>query len=80
MNNDISRAFDTLPPEAQRQVRDFILYLQTRYKPAPKKDSTGSRKLADEAFVGIWRNRVDMKSGTLWVRETRNSEWGKTDE
>jgi hypothetical protein len=31
-NNALSKP-DTLPPEAQQQVIDFIAFLQTRYRP-----------------------------------------------
>ncbi|HKY70222.1 MAG TPA: DUF2281 domain-containing protein, partial [Gammaproteobacteria bacterium] len=34
--NNILKEFDTLPPEAQKQVIDFIAFLQMRYE--PKKD------------------------------------------
>ncbi len=66
--------FDTLPPEAQKQVMDFISFLQTRYKPASKRKpkKIGVR---NEAFVGIWRGRDDMQNSTAWVRDLRKRHW-----
>jgi len=80
MSQDIRQSYNTLPPDAQRQVRDFIAFLQARQKKAEKLGTKASPRLADEAFVGIWRDRTDITSGTLWVSETRNKEWGKKDE
>ena len=64
-----------LPPEAQRQVFDFIAFLKTRYKPASVRKS----KVADwskEPFVGIWKDREDMNDSESWVRQTRRTQWG----
>ena len=76
LQNDVLDQFKTLPPEAQRQVVDFITFLQTRYHPTVKGKTKA--KLADESFVGIWRNREDMQNSNAWVRESREIEWGKT--
>jgi hypothetical protein len=80
MTQDIRRSYNTLPPDAQRQVRDFIAFLQARQKKAEKQSIKTSPELAEEAFVGIWRDRADIANGALWVREARNKEWGKQDE
>ena len=31
--------------------------------------------LEDEPFVGMWKDREDMKDSTQWVRQTRQQEW-----
>jgi len=70
--NDISN----LPPEAQRQVADFISFLKTRYK---KPQKTASRNnISNDPFIGIWKDRDDMKDSSKWVRNLRASEWGGT--
>ena len=67
--------FVNLPPEAQRQVRDFIAFLQARYvSPRPRKNVKPTR-LANEAFIGMWRNRDDLRDSSAWVRSTRKREW-----
>lgn len=69
--------FSTLPPEAQRQVVDFIEFMKMRYKPAAKtKKVTRQTALKDEAFIGMWRDREDMQDSSQWVRDLRRKEWG----
>ena len=72
INNDIS----TLPPEAQRQVIDFIAFLKTRYREIRPGKKTACNKISNEPFIGIWDGRKDMKDSSQWVRNTRESEWG----
>ena len=75
----ISREFAALPPELQRQVIDFIAFLRSRH-PDTKLNATVKRsKLADEPFIGMWRNRKDLRDSTAWVREIRNREWMSRD-
>ncbi len=74
--NDVLEKLNALPPEAQQQVVDFIKFLQTRYQPKPGKKAKS--KLAGEAFIGIWRNREDMRDSSAWVRESRSTEWGES--
>lgn len=69
--------FSGLPPEARQQVLDFIAFLQTRYTPSRPRKRVRPTKLAQEAFVGIWRNREDLHDSSAWVRNARTSEWGK---
>ncbi len=53
--------FLNLPPEAQRQVMDFIAFLQARYAPPRSRKNIRPTKLANEAFIGMWRNRDDLR-------------------
>jgi hypothetical protein len=77
--NTVFQDLQSLPPEAQKQVADFIAFLQTRYNvPATKrKEKSTPKKLADEAFIGIWRNRNDMQDSAEWVKQLRSGEWGQ---
>ena len=70
--NDIA----TLPPEAQRQVADFISFLQTRYKRREK--SVRRDTIANDPFIGMWKDREEMKDSHKWLRNLRESEWGGT--
>jgi len=54
--------FINLPPEAQRQVVDFIVFLRTRYAPSRRRRTAKPTKLANEPFIGMWRSRE------LWGR------------
>ena len=74
-SNDVLEKFRTLPPEAQKQVLDFIAFLETRYRPVRRKETVGVR-LSQEGFVGIWRDRTDLRDSSGWVRSMRGTEWG----
>lgn len=72
INNDIA----TLPPEAQQQVFDFIEFLKLRYKRIRPGKKSARNKIANDPFIGIWKDRKDMQDSAEWVRSTRDSEWG----
>jgi hypothetical protein len=72
---NLVRDIVSLPPEAQKQVSDFVAFLKTRY-PVTKSDRKAKRtKLTDEPFIGMWRDRDDMQDSSAWVRHVRESEW-----
>ncbi|MBU1341008.1 MAG: DUF2281 domain-containing protein [Proteobacteria bacterium] len=56
INNDIA----TLPPEAQRQVFDFIEFLKIHYKRIQPGKKAARNKIANESFIGIWDGRKDI--------------------
>jgi len=74
--SNIVRDLASLPPEEQQQVMDLIALLKTRYRATPRRQKT--RKLADEPFIGMWRDRDDMQDSTAWVRQLRHREWEHT--
>jgi hypothetical protein len=78
--NSVFQDFQSLPPEAQRQVADFIAFLQARHKPATARRKAKQSNLSDEAFIGMWRDRTDMQNSTEWVRNLRKREWGQGNE
>ncbi len=77
MNEDILREINALPPEAQRQLEDFIAFLRQRYKSSPSAKTANTSDLAIEEFVGMWRDREDMQDSTAWIRRVRQSHWSK---
>jgi hypothetical protein len=72
--NDISN----LPPEAQRQVVDFIAFLKKRYKRSEEEKENKPINFINEPFIGIWKDREDMKNSSSWLRKVRKAEWGTT--
>ncbi len=76
INEELLREINSLPLEAQRQIEDFISFLRERYKSAPPKIVSTS-DLETEAFVGMWRDREDMRDNSAWVRNVRETHWGK---
>ena len=75
---ELLREFESLPPEAQREVIDFIAFLRIRYKLPRPSDKRRKKPLADEVFVGMWRNREDMEDSSRWVRKIRKREWTRS--
>ncbi len=71
--NDISN----LPPEAQRQVKDFVAFLRVRYRTPARKETRQLQKITNEAFIGIWKDREEMKDSDKWLRTMRKTEWGE---
>jgi len=71
----IAREMASLPPEAQKEVIDFLAFLKTRYRSSPAGTRTRRIKLTDEPFIGMWRGRKDMQDGTAWVRNLRQCQW-----
>ena len=74
---DVMEKFRALPPEAQQQVLDFMASLAGRYRLVER--SKPKRKLSEEKFVGIWRERADLENSTGWVRNVRRTEWGNVE-
>ena len=73
---NIVRDIASLPPEAQKQVIDFVAFLKARYPTTRPVRKTRRTRLADEPFIGMWRNREDMQESTAWVQSLRQHEWG----
>lgn len=79
MNQErIWQEFTALPPEAQRQVMDFIAFLRIHYAEMPREKADAQSELTKEPFVGLWRDRKDMQDSTAWVRNVREREWVKS--
>ena len=74
-NEEILREIKSLPPEAQRQLEDFISFLREHYQGA-RPNAAPASELRDEPFVGMWRDREDMADSSAWVRKVRESHWG----
>ena len=71
----ITREMASLPPEAQKQILELVVFLKTRYLSAPASGTAKRRKLTKEPFIGMWRNRKDMQDSTAWVRKLRQCQW-----
>lgn len=62
---NIFREWESLPPEARKLVVDFVAFLKSRYPKASSVKKTRRTKLADEPFIGMWRDREDMRDSTV---------------
>ncbi|MGI9108033.1 MAG: hypothetical protein ACR2G4_17525 [Pyrinomonadaceae bacterium] len=76
-HEEIWREFAALPLEGQRQVVDFIAFLQQRYGRSDRVEGSSAPDLAEDGFIGIWRDREEIGDSSAWVRRTRAREWVK---
>jgi hypothetical protein len=74
---ELLREFLDLPPRDQAQVVDLIEFLRTRNGSQRALDVATEVSLAEESFVGMWKDREDMQDSSAWVRGTREREWVK---
>ncbi len=73
------RDFAALPPEAQRQVKDFIDLLLAQYTQVSSEVQADKPELMEEPFIGLWHDREDMQDSTNWVQSLRRREWAQTE-
>ena len=73
---EIIRELASLPPEGQKEAADFIASLHDRYARSVSREQT-KPDLLSLKFVGMWRDRDDMRDSTAWVRGLREREWVK---
>ncbi len=71
----IVRELSILSPEKQREVYDFIAFLSNRSKSIKPRKTATRKKLAEEPFIGLWRDREDLQDSAAWVRRIRENEW-----
>ena len=63
-----------LPLDAQREVADFIAFLQQRDRPPKPSQQSPQVDLQTDPFIGMWKDREDMQDSTQWVRTIRQGE------
>jgi len=66
---------DQLPPSARKEAEDFVKFLYDQYV-KPQSEKTAVSPLTESPFVGMWKDREDLKDSTAWVKKQRNSQWG----
>jgi hypothetical protein len=75
-HEEILQEITSLPLEGQRQVIDFIIFVRQRYAQADSNKKT-PLNISTEDFVGMWKDRDDLKESSEWVRRIRETEWTK---
>ena len=65
---------DSLSPEAQRQVVDFVAFLK-KLQDFDSGLTQPHSDLSPQPFIGMWRHREDLKDSRAWLRKTRQAEW-----
>lgn len=69
------REFMALSEEDQRRVATFIASLRAGSRSALSDGLEKQADLTDEPFVGMWREREDMRDSSIWLRGVREREW-----
>jgi len=65
----------TLPDELQKEAADFIAFLRTRNTVHNKRKPKKSLNLKLEPFIGMWKDRGELKDSSAWVKTIRQTEW-----
>ena len=78
MKPEIIKQIDSLPPEAQKILEHFVVFLIQQHLKSPASPSSSpSTPLQDESFFGMWEDHKEMNDSINWTRSIRKSEWGK---
>ncbi|MBP0011382.1 MULTISPECIES: hypothetical protein [unclassified Roseofilum] len=78
-NQEFLSEFLALPPEAQTQVIGLIESLKEKYKDAESTSSSLNTDLMDDEFIGMWRDRQELRSSSL-LKNLRENQWSETHE
>ena len=76
-SDKILNEFQALPVESQKQVADFIAFLQQRHPRVKPRSAKAKTELREEAFVGMWADRDDMADSVAYVKNLRATEWAR---
>jgi hypothetical protein len=66
--DSLANIINSLTPE---EIYTLEQKLQARISPKEIEQSN----LENEPFVGMWKDRKDMKDSSQWVRQIRQQEW-----
>lgn len=75
----ILHEIETLPPEKQEEVADFIAFLKTRLEIQKEQFLDANISKHSDSFFGMWADRKEMEDSSLWVRKLRIDEWRTQD-
>lgn len=75
-HEEILQEITSLPLEGQRQVIDFIAFVRQRYSQTQLNEQP-ELNIGNESFIGMWKDRDDLKDSSEWVRHIRETEWTK---
>ncbi len=74
---NIIQELNSLSPELQQEASDFISFLHSRQQKEKSLKPGKNLKLANEPFIGMWKDRKDMQDSSTWVKNIRKKEWLK---
>jgi len=71
----LTSVLDSLSAEAWRTVADFVTFLKKQHELEHHPTTQNGPNLSQQPFIGMWRDRDDLKDSSAWVRKTRQQEW-----
>lgn len=70
--------YESFQPEIQKEIIDFIGYLEMKYKSTQKVKKEKKPALEKEPFVGMWSSRTEMKDAEKYIKELRKKHWKRS--
>ena len=67
--------YESLSASARRQVDALVASLTEGDESKPVRGIRKVESIAEEPFVGMWRERTDMADSVEWVRSLRRRQW-----
>ena len=71
----LEEKFESLSNNDRKEVLDFIDFLRNKKGRLRKRRQNIIESIENEKFIGIWKNRADMKDSSAWVRNLRKTDW-----
>ena len=76
-SNSAIDLLQTLTPEHQKQVIDFISSLKARESLNTSPTLESDDIWINDPFFGLWSDRSNMQDSGQWVRELRQNQWSR---
>jgi len=66
----------SLSPEGIKILENFIEFLKIKYpKTRAKRKNQKINSIKKNKFIGIWKDREEMKNSIEYIRKLREKEW-----
>ncbi len=72
------KKYESFQPEIQKEIIDFIGYLELKYKSTLDIKKEKKTPLEKEPFVGMWSSRSEMKDPEKYIKELRKKHWKRS--
>ena len=69
------KKYESLSASARQQVDALVASLAKGDESKVDHSGRKGKPLANEPFVGMWRDRTDMADSVAWVKSLRRSQW-----
>ena len=78
-NEELIKEFDLLPVSIRRRIENIIADARKQNGTIKIKETVSKTSLSEHPFVGMWKDREDMKEGgAAWVRKLRREQWDRS--